>query len=113
MELTIKVARKVVSAELATNREVIVKLVEEALSSCSNRENAVVRVSPVDAGYLEQRKDEILSSVPGADGIQVKADSSLSTGDLIIETSFGSIDAGANTKMNKIEEAFMEQVAGK
>ncbi len=111
VELTIKVARKVVACELKTNREIIIKLVEEALASCSNKENAVVRVSAKDGEYLEQNEDEALSSVTGADGIQIKPDNSLSPGDCVLETSFGSIDAGANTKMDKIKEAFMDQVA--
>lgn len=113
VELALKVARKVVACELKTNREVVVSIVEEALAACSNRENAVVRVSAEDGEYLEQNKDEALSSISGSDSIKIKPDNSLSPGDCVIETSFGSVDAGANTKMNKIEEAFMDQVASK
>lgn len=111
VELTMTVARKVVASELTTNREIIVKLVEEALATCSNKENAVVRVSAEDGKYLEENTEEFMSSIGGADDIQLKCDSSLSPGDCILETSFGSIDAGANTKINKIEEAFKDQVA--
>jgi flagellar assembly protein FliH len=112
VELIVKVARKVVSCELKTNREVIAKLIEEALVASSNKGNAVVRVSAEDGEYLEKNREELFSSIPGADEIQIKPDNSLSPGDCIVETSFGSIDAGASTKMNKIEEAFMDQVAG-
>lgn len=112
VELALGVARKVVSAELATNRDVILQLVKEALDSCSVKNGAVLRVSPMDYDTLNEDMDKLQTMAEGADSLEVKKDSTLSQGDCIVETSFGSVDAGVETRLNRIEEAFREQLEG-
>lgn len=113
VELVIKVARKAVAAELATNRDVILQLVSSTLSECSNKNGAVLKASPADCEYLAENRDRLAAMAEGADGIEIKPDFMMKPGDCIIETPLGSIDAGAGTRLDKIEEAMKEEYEGR
>ncbi|NLK86687.1 MAG: hypothetical protein GX279_04245 [Clostridiaceae bacterium] len=113
VELVIKTARKAVGGELASNRDIILQLVASALSECSNKNGAVVKVCPEDGEYLEENRHRLAAMTEGADGLEIKPDSMLKPGDCIVETSLGSIDAGAGTRLDKIEEAMKEEYEGR
>ncbi|HEX2947140.1 MAG TPA: FliH/SctL family protein [Clostridia bacterium] len=113
LRLVMAAARKVVAGELATDRDVIVRLIRDALPKCSNKEGAVLRVSPDDAENLAENRDELLADIEGADGLEIKKDRTLHKGDCIIETQFGSVDAGVGTRLDRIEEAFNEELSGR
>lgn len=107
LELVVEVARKAVAGELETNREVILQLVRSGLSCCSNKNNAVIKVSAQDYEYLKEKDDQLAMASEGAEGLEIKKDSTLSPGDCIIETPLGGVDVGVNTRLEKIQEAFM------
>ena len=113
LELVMKITRKALAGELATNKEIIIQLVQDSLPGCSNKTGAVLKVSPADHDYLNQHIDQLCETVEGADELEIKRDSTLKPGDCIIETQMGSVDAGVNTRLEKIEEAFREELEGK
>jgi flagellar assembly protein FliH len=113
LSLVMDVTRKVVAGELATDKDLIIRLIREALPKCSNKDGAVLRVSPGDAEKLAENREELLSGIEGADSLEIKKDSTLHAGDCIIETQFGSVDAGVNTRLDKIDEAFKEELLGR
>lgn len=113
VELVLEVARKVIVCEILSNENVILQLVKEALHNCSSKNGAILRVSPEDFESLNGNMDELLTTVEGADSLEIKKDSTLKPGDCIVETSMGSVDAGVETKLGKIEEAFKEQLEGR
>lgn len=113
VELVLEIAHKVVAGELATNRDVILQIIGDALLNCSNKNGAVLKVSPLDCEYLNDNKEKLFCIAEGADGLEIKKDSTLKPGSCIIETPLGSVDAGVNTRLDKIEEAFREQLEGR
>jgi flagellar assembly protein FliH len=113
LSLVMDVTRKVVASELATDKDVIIRLIREALPKCSNKVGAVLRVSPEDAENLAENRDELFADIEGADDLEIKKDRTLHKGDCIIESQFGSIDAGVGTRLDKIEEAFNEELVGR
>lgn len=113
VNLVLDVSRKAVASELSLNRNVIIQLIRDALSKCSNKNGAVVKVSAEDADYLAEHMDDLLAEVEGADSIEIKPDAKLKQGDCIIETTIGNVDAGATTRLDKIEDAFREELEGR
>ncbi len=113
LELAVKIARKAVAGELASNKDVILQLVSSALQECSEKNGAVIRVSPSDSEYLNENRDQLATMAEGAGDIEIKPDSMIKPGDCIIETPLGSIDAGAATRMDKMEEAIKEEFEGR
>ncbi len=113
VELVLDIARKAVAGELATNRGVIMQLAADALSKCSSKNGAVLRVSAEDYSYLNENMETLKSMAEGADDLEIKKDHALKQGDCIVESLFGSSDAGVSTRMDKIEEAFREELEGR
>lgn len=113
LELVLKIAHKAVAGELAVNKDVILQLIKDALPNCSNINGSVLRVSPLDSDYLNDNKEKLFAVAEGADRLEIKKDSTLKPGDCIIETPLGSVDAGVNTRLDKIEEAFRGQLEGR
>ena len=113
VSLALDVARKAVAGELSTNRAVIMQLIQDALPKCSNKNDAIIKVSVEDGDYLEENLEELYSGLEGVDGLEIKKDGALKPGDCIIETSLGSVDAGTETRLDKIEEAFKEELSGR
>ncbi len=113
LELSVKIARKAVAGELTANRDVILQLAASALKECSEKNSAVIRVSPSNAEYLKENMDRLAAMAEGAGDAEIKADSAMKPGDCIIETPLGNIDAGAETRLDKIEEAIEEEFEGR
>jgi len=113
LELAVKIARKAVAGELKTNRDVILQLVSSALAECSEKKGAVIRVSPEDRDYLNENAERLAQLAEGADEAEIRPDAAMKPGDCIIETPLGSIDAGAETRLEKIEEALKEEYEGR
>jgi flagellar assembly protein FliH len=111
--LVMEVSRKVVAAELTINNDIIIQLVRDALQNCSNKNGAILRMSPADYEYIKNNEDRFNSMVEGADSLNIKPDAALKQGDCIVETVLGDLDAGASTRLDKIEEAFKEELEGR
>ncbi len=108
IDMVIKIAKKVISEEINLNKENILFLVGDALNKCSSKEEIILRISPDDFDFVVRNKEKLLRMVEGVTDIEIKKDSSLKFGACIIDTHFGSIDAGINIKLTKIEEAFKD-----
>lgn len=112
LELVLNVARKTVAAELTINNEVVLQLLRDAFNDCSNKEGAAIKVSAEDYDVLNEHKEELISIAGTSEDIEIKKDASMNKGDIVIETKLGGIDAGVQTKLDKIEESFKELSGG-
>lgn len=110
VNMILEIARNVIGTEISFNKEDILYLVKAAFEKCANRERIILRVSPDDHDYIVQNKERLMSMVDGLSELEIKKDVSLKVGACLIDTPFGSIDAGVQTKFNKIEEAFRQAV---
>jgi len=110
VNMVLDIAKKVIGNEIKTNRRFILELVREAFDRCTNKEKITLKVSSEDYDYVIENKSEILSTVEGIGDFDVKEDPSMNLGSCIVETPFGSVDAGVDTKIAKIEEMFMQAV---
>lgn len=110
IEMVMDIARKVIGVEVTLNKDNILSLARQALEKCSNREEITLKVSSQDYDFLVDNKERLLSMVEGIGDLEIKKYPSLSPGACLVETPYGSVDAGVETKLRKIEEAFMKVV---
>ncbi|HEX3030331.1 MAG TPA: FliH/SctL family protein [Clostridia bacterium] len=110
VSLILDIAKKVIGEEVKLNKESVVIIVKQAIEKCTNKEEVKVRLSPDDCQYLSENMEELTSKVDGLGEIELKKDSTLKDGSCIVETPYGSIDGGIETKFNKIEEEFINAV---
>ena len=111
LSIIMDIAKSVIGDEISNNKESIIKIIRQAFEKCTNREKITLRVSSGNYDYVEENKSRLISLVDGIRELEVKVDAGLSDGACIVDTPFGSVDAGVETKLRKIEEAF-KQVSG-
>ena len=102
----LNIAKKVISSELHTNKENILLLVKEAFQKCSKDRKAVLRLSSCDYEFVSQNIEKLDQLIERSEPYELKRDTLLKEGGCIIDTPFGSIDASADTKFEKIEKDF-------
>lgn len=110
VHMILEIAKKVIGEEVRLNKENLLNLVKEAFERCANRDMIILKVSSEDFDYLNENKENLLCLVEGIGELELKKDFSLKSGACVVETSFGNLDAGVQTKLRKIEEAFKEVV---
>ncbi len=113
VNIVLDIARKVLGMEVSTNKEVVLGLVKQALEKCSSKENVVLKVCSEDFDYICANKDIIMGMVEGIGELDIKKDTSLRAGGCTVETAYGTIDAGMQTKFKKIESAFRDVIFNK
>lgn len=104
VKLAIAIARRVLYRELATDPEAILGLVMAAFQKLNARETHKLRLSPKDAALAGQYRARL--ELPP--GVEIAADSSLSAGSVIFETTRGELDASVDTQLQEIDRGFAD-----
>lgn len=113
IELVLDIAKKVIGQEMCVNKDNIISLVKDAIDKCSNKSGIVLKVASEDYEYLKDNMDRLKEVAGCIDDLELKQDLSMKPGSCVLDTLFGSMDAGVQTKLMKIEEAFRELMEGK
>ena len=107
IKLSLAIARRILHRELSTDPEAIQGIVHTALQKLQNREISRVRVYPAAADAVRNS----LEQIGAAPAIQVIPDSTLNSGGLVFETSFGELEASVETQLQEIQRGFADRVA--
>ena len=108
INLVIEISKKVIGSEIAQNKENMIYLIKQALDNCSNKSGITLKVASEDYDFLKKNRDRLEELIDCANELEIKQEMSLKQGACILETPFGNMDAGVQTKLKKIEEAFRE-----
>ncbi len=110
VRLIIAISKKVIVHELNTRPELIVGIVRDAVANLDNPENMRIYVNPQE---LEILVDTLATERLLIDGnrdlaVVIKADGGISAGGCVIESDGASVDATAETRISKVEQALIE-----
>lgn len=108
VETILEISRKVIGTELSQNREVVVGLIRQSLQGSFPSEEITVSVSPEDYETVMENREQLMEGLQNVREINVKKDSSLKKGGCIVDTGFGSVDAGIETQLKAVEDTFRE-----
>ncbi len=109
LDISIKVAEKIIKKEVQTDKSVLESIVKDALKSLAKDENKIIlKVNPTDVEYTKEIVPQLLSSGQLEAKIFVTGDKDVEEGSAIIETSDGIIDANIGTQLEIIKEAFKQ-----
>lgn len=92
------VMRRVLLAEVRTDRELVERIVDAVSDELVREEHVVVRVSTRDHAWLQPRQDE-LARRAGVRRLLVEPDRNLDLGGCVLEASFGRIDASVGAQL--------------
>jgi len=93
------------------DKELIVRVVKNALAAVRNEKHLTLRVAPDQVGPVKERMNEILAQYPIIVDIQVMADARLSKTGCILESEIGVIDASLDGQINALKKSF-ERIFG-
>ncbi|MGI5915281.1 MAG: FliH/SctL family protein [Anaerolineae bacterium] len=105
IDLALEIAKKIVVAELALNREAMIGIARSAIEAASPQEGCRLHLHPDDAAWLQER----MGTVWQAGGVTPVADGSLEKGDVLVMTSHGRVDGRIDTQLSVLREALRKE----
>jgi flagellar assembly protein FliH len=103
LDLSFKIAQKVIHQEVSTNKELVVGVMNSAIKMTIDRERLKVRANPADIDVCLRKRPEIIKDIDGIKQIIFEPDENVGKGGAIVEYSFGEIDA-------RLEQQFAEVI---
>lgn len=110
LALATAIAKKIIKYEASRNNELINRVVEEALKKADGSGTITIRVSPNDYQLFSTDEYQVPGVVDHLRTITFEEDKTLHSGDCVIETNMGDIDATLDKQLQAVEEAFKSQV---
>lgn len=97
--LAVRIAEKIIGAELTVRPEIVDDICRRALTEAGQRHQVVVRVHPQDLALIDQTLRARATFVP---------DAAVSRGGCLVKTEAGVVDAQLSTQLRAIERALTE-----
>jgi len=102
--LSLDIAQKILNKEISNNDDYILNIVKDAMDKVSTKKNVILKVSEKDYITVTENKDIMLAKVEGFADVTVIKEPSLDEGSCIVETEYGIIDGGINTRVEQIKK---------
>ena len=112
VDLALAIARKVVGLEVSTNRDVVIRVVREALKNVSDHGKIKIRLGPSDFKFIMQDDRRVQEFSDGLERITFIEDPTIGQGGCVIESTLGDVDARIERQLQIIEEAFKSECKG-
>jgi flagellar assembly protein FliH len=110
VELSLAVAKKIVCHEVSVNRDVVIKVVREAVKKVGDYKKVKIRLSPSDVSFIKEAKKTIPELEESLKGFLVEKDETIMSGGCLIETDMGDIDARIDKQLQIVEDVFKSQI---
>ncbi len=102
IELVLTISRKVIKDEVEERPAVVLELVRGALERVRDQNQIIIHVSPDDYEFILQSRRQLQAVVGAEQTLTLTADAVLAKGGCLIETSFGTVEAGIDTQLESI-----------
>lgn len=110
IELALAVASKIMAHEINENPMAISLIVQAALARIRDQEQVAIRVNPDDYETLLQARPALQSQIGEAVALTIVADANLKSGDCVLETPYGLIDAKLDSQFEILKTALKGQI---
>ena len=98
-----RIAEKLVRDELSVRPEKLMGLIAHALKETEGQTEVLVRCSPMDFDYLNERQPELAAGAGGSFTVRIEANPELEYGDFQIETGRGNVDGRVSSRIEEVE----------
>ena len=110
VDLAIAVARRIVGASVAIEREPVLLAVSDCLGYLRDRTRVIVKVNPKDLDVVRETRKEWLAGVEGIGTLSIEANESIARGGCVLETDSGDVDARVEERLSMLHQALLDQV---
>ncbi len=107
---TVNLAVRKVIGEIDKD-ELITKIIKNALLHVHSQQKVLLKVSSQDEEAVRSHLELLLKSAPGSlSYIDVAVDPRMNQGDCVLESELGLLDAGLETQLQILENAFLKKI---
>jgi len=108
LELSVKIAERILGAELKTRPQLLVGLIRSALEAAQLSGAITLVLSQKDYDLLRSKGPQVLGKLPQGLRLQLRPDPELKRGDLVIESAAGRLDATLNARLQRVGASLSE-----
>jgi len=108
LELSVKIAERILGAELKTRPQLLVGLIRSALEAAQLTGAITLVLSQKDYELLRSKGPQVLGKLPQGIKLQLRADPELQRGDLLIESAAGRLDATLSARLQRVGASLSE-----
>lgn len=105
--LAVRIAEKLVKAELAAGRPVAAANLRRALELAVRRRDVRVRLNPADLAAVETYLPELRRRLADLGEVALEADAAVARGGAVVVTPEGTVDADLRTQIEEIERGLL------
>ena len=110
VELALAIAKKIVFHEVKTDREVILRVVREALKRTNEASSVKIRINSADFNILKNNENMFSAEMNSLENLHLIKDDRINDGGCMIETEMGEIDARIETQLRAVEDEFRNEL---
>lgn len=110
IELSCAIAEKIVHTQLTLSPDLVIDYMKTMLSRRKEKGVVTLCVSPNQFAYIQDARDELLTTLDSQAELQILPDSSVADHGCVLRTTYGSMDARIDTQLNEIKSA-LQQIA--
>ncbi len=104
IDLSLKIAAKIIGRDLERDPDAIVEIVATAMESARAAKAMTIRVSPEDGKLLRDKRPRLMELIGRAIDIAVRDDPEVERGGCIIQTDYGIIDGQLKTQFEMLKQ---------
>ncbi|MFT5170399.1 MAG: flagellar biosynthesis/type III secretory pathway protein FliH [Candidatus Marinamargulisbacteria bacterium] len=93
IDLSIKIAEKIVHYEISLDQDLCVKFISEALIKITDKDHVIIRANKTDLEFLKQNRDFFETEFKDIKHLEFQEDPHIDAGGYIIDTKLGYVDA--------------------
>jgi flagellar assembly protein FliH len=110
LKLVYAIASRIAMTEIASNPEVIINVLEQAIEGTQSEERIVARVNKADYEFIVSSMEKLSKDMEFLRRLKLEESDDIRPGGCIVETNFGSVDATVEQRVQKVWEALGEKL---
>ncbi|MBM7692266.1 flagellar assembly protein FliH [Peribacillus deserti] len=112
LDLSIRVAEKIIGKKLADSEEYFLSLVKRAIKEAREYKEVQLHIHPSHYGFILSEKEKLTALFPKNTELYIYPDEELEETSCIIESSNGRIDASVDSQLYEIKEKLLGLLEG-
>ncbi len=112
VKFAIAIAERIIKREIKTDKEIILRLIREAIHKVAGVERITIHIHPEDEEIVHRHRGELLSRL-GRDSVReiiIEPDEKIDRGGCVIESNQGNVDARISEQIRKLESEFLANI---
>lgn len=110
INLVLESVEKIIKIRYEESDQILMNIISEGLKKFAFTQSLIIRVSDDDYNTVKFSKNKILAMADHIDELEIKVDTSLTKGEIIIDTSSGNINPSISKQLEILKDEFTKLI---